>query len=105
LAGGAAVYHAKLSTQARRDQEVIEVITVGQRLLRDSILAGRAAVFCSHNETAVDAFPDGKVRVSGCVDLIGQDGKPDRRSFSVVLYRDAANSWVGEALSVTPKIL
>jgi hypothetical protein len=53
----------------------------------------------------VEAFPDGKVRVSGWVDLIGQDGKAERQSFSVVVYRNADNQWVGEAVTVTPQML
>jgi hypothetical protein len=77
----------------------------GQRTVRESIPGGRKAVFCSPDETVVEAFPNGKVRVSGWVDLIGQDGRADRQSFSVVVYRNADNQWVGEAVSVTPRML
>src|ERR1019366_532019 len=102
VAGGLAVYRAKPLTQPRRGQEVI---VAGQRMVRESLPGGRKAAFCSPDETMVEAFPDGKVRVSGWVDLIGQDGKAERQSFSVVVYRNADNQWVGEAVTVTPQML
>ena len=102
MAGGLLVYRANPLTQTRRGQEVI---MAGQRMVRESLPGGREAVFCAPDETVVEAFPNGKVRVSGRVDLIGQDGKADRQSFSVVVYRDAANQWVGEAITVTPQML
>lgn len=102
VAGGLAVYRAKPLTQPRRGQEVI---VAGQRMVRESLPGGRTAVFCAPDETVVEAFPDGKVRVSGWVDLIGQDGKAERQSFSVVVYRNADNQWVGEAVTVTPQML
>ena len=102
VAGGLAVYRAKPLTQPRRGQEVI---VAGQRMVRESLPGGRTAVFCAPDETVVEAFPDGKVRVSGWVDLIGQDGKAERQSFSVVVYRNADNQWVGEAVTVTPRML
>jgi hypothetical protein len=102
VAGGLAVYRAKPLTQPRRGQEVI---VAGQRMVRESLPGGRTAAFCAPDETVVEAFPDGKVRVSGWVDLIGQDGKAERQSFSVVVYRNADNQWVGEAVTVTPQML
>jgi hypothetical protein len=102
VAGGLAVYRAKPLTQPRRSQGVI---VAGQRLVRRSLPGGRKADFCSPDETVVEAFPDGKVRVSGWVDLIGQDGKAERQSFSVMVYRNANNQWVGEAATVTPQML
>jgi hypothetical protein len=77
----------------------------GQHMVRDSLPGGRTAAFCPPDETVVEAFPDGKVRVSGWVDLIGQDGKAERQDFSVLVYRNAANQWVSEALTVTPRLL
>jgi hypothetical protein len=102
VAGGLAVFRAKPLTQPRRGQEVI---IAGQREVRQSLPGGRKAAFCSPDETVVEAYPDGKVRVSGWVDLIGQDGKAERQSFSVVVHRDADNQWVGEAVTVTPQML
>lgn len=101
LAGGVAVYRARPLTQAKQGQEVI---LVGQRMVRDSILGGRKAAFCSQDETVVEAFPDGKVRVSGWVDVTDPNGKTDRQNFSIVVYRKG-NKWVGEALSVAPRIM
>ncbi len=74
-------------------------------MVGESLPRGRKAAFCSPDETVVEAYPDGKVRVSGWVDLIGQDGKAERQSFSVVVHRDADNQWVGEAVTVTPQML
>jgi hypothetical protein len=105
LAGLVAVYRGNLLMQPRRGQEVSEVILVGRRVVRESILGGSTAAFCSQEETVVEALPTGKIRISGWVDLTGQDGKADRRSFSVEVYRNAANQWVGEALTVTPRML
>lgn len=102
VAGGLAVFRAKPLTQPRRGQEVI---VAGQRMVGESLPRGRKAAFCSPDETVVEAYPDGKVRVSGWVDLIGQDGKAERQSFSVVVHRDADNQWVGEAVTVTPQML
>jgi hypothetical protein len=102
VAGGLAVFRANPLTQTRRGQEVI---MAGQRMVRESLPGGRNAVFCSPDESVVEAFPNGKVRVSGWVDLIGQDGKAERQSFSVVVYRNADDQWVGEAVTVTPQML
>jgi hypothetical protein len=102
VAGGLAVYRAKPLAQPRRGQAAI---MAGQQMVRESIPRVRKAVFCSPDESVVEAFPDGKVRVSGWVDLIGQDGKAERQSFSVVVYRNADDQWVGEAVTVTPQLL
>jgi hypothetical protein len=102
VAGGLAVFRAKPLTQPRRSQEVI---LAGQRMVGESIPGGRKAAFCPPDEAVVEAFPDGRLRVSGWVDLMGQDGKTERQSFSVVVHRDAGNQWVGESVIVTPQML
>jgi hypothetical protein len=102
VAAGLAVFRAKPLAQPRRGQEVI---VAGQRMVGESLPRERKAVFCSPDETVVEAYPDGKVRVSGWVDLTGQDGKAERQSFSVVVHRNADNQWVGEAVTVTPQML
>jgi len=102
VAGGLAVYRAKPLTQPRRGQEVI---IAGQRVVGESIPGGRKVAFCPPDEAVVEAFPDGRVRVSGWVDLIGQDGKAERQSYSVVVHRNAGDQWVGESVTVTPQML
>jgi hypothetical protein len=101
-AGGVAIYRARPFTTARRGQEVI---LAGQRLVRESIPGGRKAVFCAPEQTVVESFPDGKFRISGWLDLMGPDGKAERQGFSIQVYRNARNQWVGEALSVAPQVL
>jgi hypothetical protein len=76
-----------------------------RRIVGESLPGGRKAVFCPRDETVVEASPDGKVRVSGWVDLIGRDGKVERQNFSVVVYRNADDQWVSEAVTVTPQML
>jgi hypothetical protein len=102
VAAGLVLYRANPMTRTRRGQAAI---MAGQQTVRDSIPRGRKAVFCSSDESVVEAFPDGKVRVSGWVDLIGQDGKAERQSFSVVVSRNADNQWVGDEVIVTPQML
>jgi hypothetical protein len=102
LAGGLALYRAAPFTPSRRGQEVV---TASQRLVRASIPNGRKAAFCPPEQAVVESFADGKFRVSGWVDLIGPDGKAERRVFSVVVHRSAGNQWVGEAVSLVPQVL
>ncbi len=100
LAGGFAIYRGKPMAPGR-DQEII---LVSERLLSEALLNGRKAVFCAPAETVVEAYPDGRVRVTGWLDLFGPEGKPERQSFSIVVYRDSARKWVCEAPSMAPQM-
>ena len=77
----------------------------GQLVVRKSLPAGREAVFCATDQALVEAFPDGKVRVSGWVDLIGPDGKAERQVFSVMMHRRDDDQWESETVTVAPLML
>jgi hypothetical protein len=101
LAGGMAVYLAKPLKPVTQGQELL---LAAQREVRKSIRGDRKTDFCSEEETTVEAFPDGKVRVSGWVDLIAEGGQRDRQNYSVVIFKNAANQWRSEALTIVPKM-
>jgi len=101
VAGGIVVYRAQPWTQATRGQEVI---AAGQSILRQSVPGGGQAVFGAAKDTLVEAFPDGKVRVSGSLDLVGADGKPDPQHYSIIVFRNAAGKWQGESIEVVPRL-
>ena len=102
VSGSFAVYHAKPVDQANQNQEIIQV---GQQMVRESLQDDLKSAFCPEEETNVAALSDGKFLVSGWVDLMSVDGQSDRQNFSVVLFKNEADDWVGEKLAVMPQVM
>jgi hypothetical protein len=101
VAAGMAVYRAKPLQPVSQGQELI---VAAQRAVRKSIQGNRKTTFCSESETSIEAFPDGKVRVSGWVDLITDAGRSERQNYSVVIFKNSANQWMSQALTVAPQM-
>jgi hypothetical protein len=101
VAGGITLYRAVPVKPVTQGQELIQA---AQQMVRKSIGVDRKTAFCSEEQTSIEAFPDGKVRVSGWVDLITTDGKADRQNYSVVVFKDAADQWMSEKLTVLPQM-
>jgi hypothetical protein len=80
------------------------MIHVGQAFVRDSLTQGLRAAFADTQETVVDQLPDNKYMISGWVDLITEQGRQDRQTFSVVVYKNDLNNWVGEKVAVIPQM-
>jgi hypothetical protein len=77
---------------------------VSRRIVRGAVRKGLQATFSPEAETHIEAFPDGKVRVSGWVDLASAEGKPERQTYSVMVVRNAARKWVSESITITPQM-
>jgi hypothetical protein len=52
----------------------------------------------------VENLPEGKVRVSGWVDVVTQAGVSDRQNYTIVIFRNAAGDWSGENISITAQM-
>jgi hypothetical protein len=80
-----------------------EVVVAAQQIVLSSLRPGVKVQFGPDNQTEVAAYPDGKFRVSGWVDVPAADGRMERQAFTVVVRR-AGKSWISETILVAPKI-
>jgi hypothetical protein len=101
VAGGIALYRAVPAKPVTQGQELV---LAAQQAVRKSIRADLKTVFCSEEQTSMEAYPDGRIRVSGWVDQITPDGQSDRQNYSVVIFKNGANQWMSEQLTVTPQM-
>ena len=99
--GGTAIYRAQ-RTVARA--EAPEEIEIARQLMRQSIRAEFKTSFSPADETSVEKLPEHKVRVSGWVDLVTRAGASSRQNYSIVISRDGTGDWVGDQLSVMPRM-
>jgi hypothetical protein len=99
-AGGMVLRHNRPAPMDPR----LEMIQAGQMMVRDSLPEGLRAAFAGEEETQVDSLPENKFLISGWVDLVTAEGRHDRQTYSVIVYRGDQKSWVGERLSVLPQM-
>jgi hypothetical protein len=100
IAGGVVIRNAKPTTGTFRNQ----MIQVSHTFVRASLDESLRAAFAGEEETVVEALPDHKFMISGWVDLITQQGTPDRQNFSCVIYKNTNDTWVGERITVIPQM-
>jgi len=82
----------------------MELIHAAQALVRASLVEGLRASFSGEEEITVEPLPNKKFMISGWVDLVTQQGRPDRQNFSLVVYKDEFAGWVGEKISIIPQM-
>ena len=79
-----------------------EMIQAAQIMVRQHVDSELQTAFSGDEETSIETLPDNKFIVSGWVDLITKKGRPDRQRFSLVLYKNFNDTWVGEQIAVIP---
>jgi hypothetical protein len=100
IAGGVAFKYVRPFKDSTRRQ----LITAGQMFVRQALDGRLRSAFAGEEETVVETLPDNKFLISGWVDLITEQGKPNRQNFSCVVYRNGNGNWVGEHISVIPQM-
>jgi hypothetical protein len=100
VAGGVAIRQARPTAMTERQQ----LINIGHAVVRQTIQEGLRVAFAGEEETIVESLPDHKFMISGWVDLITPQGRPQRRSFSCIIYKNDNETWVGEHVSVIPQM-
>ncbi|MEO8371938.1 MAG: hypothetical protein ABI806_22320 [Candidatus Solibacter sp.] len=101
-AGAVTAYRAQRAVAATPG--IPEVIQISHQLVRQNIRDEFKSSFAPVAETVVENLPEAKVRVSGWVDLVTQDGAADRQNYSIILFRNDAGEWVGEKISILPQM-
>ena len=99
-------YHAQRVTAAAAAhvQTVPEEIQVGQQMIRQNIRDEFKSTFGPVEETVVEKMPEDKIRVSGWVDVMLENGVSDRQNYSIIIFRNGAGEWVGERATVLPQM-
>jgi hypothetical protein len=59
--------------------------------------------FSGADETSIVEESNGKFLVRGWVDLMAEDGRSSRQSYSVVLHRSADGEWIANDIMVIPR--
>jgi hypothetical protein len=59
--------------------------------------------FSDANETSIVEESNGKFLVRGWVDLMSEDGRSTRQSYSVVLHRSVDGEWIANDIMVIPR--
>ena len=83
---------------------VPEEIQVSRQMIRQSIREEFRTSFAPVEETVVERLSQNKIRVSGWVDVILDNGISDRQNYSIVVSRNGAGEWVGENATVLPQM-
>jgi hypothetical protein len=100
VAGGFAIRGSHLAQVPVRTQ----ILRAGQSIVQSTLAEGIHAAFGGEEETVVEPMSDGKTMVSGWVDLINDAGQHDRQNYSVIVYKDSTNGWMGERITVIPQM-
>jgi hypothetical protein len=101
VAGGVAI---RSSNRTPKESVQSQMIHAGQNVVRNNLIEGIHPAFGGVEETMIDPLPDNKFMISGWVDLVTDAGKQDRQNYSVVIYRNEMNDWVGEKVSFIPQM-
>jgi len=97
VAGSVALYQADIFNRPKRG---LEVVVAGRQLVQASLPRGLQVTFSPDAQTVVEAFPDGRARVTGWLETPGPEGKPERQNFTVVVFKDRAGKWASETITV-----
>jgi hypothetical protein len=100
VAGGMAVYRARPVGGTQTE----ELVQIGQKLVREAVREDLQTHFSSTEETVVESLSENRFRVSGWVDLMTEDGQVDRDNFTLEIYKNESDDWVGEKIAVLPQI-
>jgi hypothetical protein len=78
-----------------------QIIVAAHQFVKQSLDEDLKATFSNDDVTRVEDLPDGKIQVSGRVDLVYRDGRALHRFFTVVLERAGADGWSSDNVSIT----
>jgi hypothetical protein len=81
-----------------------QIIQVAHAFVRQNINPELQTAFAGDDETTVENLSNSKFMISGWVDLVSRQGRPNRQNFSLVVYKNASDRWIGESIAVTPQM-
>ena len=82
----------------------MEMIHAAQAMVRGNLVEGLRASFSGEEEITVESLPDKKFMISGWVDLVTEQGRPDRQNYSLIVYKDYSGGWTGEKIAIIPQM-
>jgi hypothetical protein len=92
VAGGFAFRGARPAKESPR----MEMIHAAQAMVRGRLVEGLRASFSGEEEITVESLPDKKFMISGWVDLVTEQGRPDRQNYSLIVYKNETGDGQGK---------